>query len=252
MKKFIISTHSFDLGIGGLKVLHKLCHLLNQNGYDAYLIPVDFNQPFYTYEEYNTKIITEDILNNLEDTIVIYPESWYGNYLNAPNIVRWMIGPPSKNHINTWSEKDLWFWYIPYYITNEYNKHSNNILYVGEMHENIFYDHKIERSGTCWTLRKSQGLIPPDKYIHDNSSLFIPYQTAGDLYNLANIFNSKERFYCYDNYTYLTIQSLMCNTDTVIIPSKNTIFYPMVFPSHKSLGQVKSFDLTGFFYIQVK
>lgn len=72
MKKFVISTHGFDMGIGGLKVLHKLCHLLNENGYDAYLIPVNFNEPFGMYEGYNTKMITQDILDNLEEAIVVY------------------------------------------------------------------------------------------------------------------------------------------------------------------------------------
>jgi len=222
MKKFIISTHGFDMGIGGLKVLHKLCHLLNEKGYDAYLIPVNFDIPFVTYGGYNTKIVTQEILNNLDDAIVVYPESWFGNYLNAPNIVRWMIGFPSKIHIDTWSDNDLWFWYVPYYITNEYNKNRDNILYVGEQHMDIFHDYKRNRDGSCWTLRKAQGLFPIDKYIHDDTSTFIPYHAAGDLVNLANLFNSKERFYCYDNYTYLTIQSLMCNTDTIVIPYNTT------------------------------
>jgi hypothetical protein len=221
-KKFIISTHGFDMGIGGLKVLHKLCHLLNEKGFDAYLIPVNFDVPFVTYSGYNTKIVTQEILNNLNDCIVVYPESWFGNYLNAPNVVRWMIGFPSKPHIDTWNESDLWFWYVSYYITEQYNKNRDNILYVGEQHSDIFHDYKINRNGTCWTLRKAQGIFPADKYVHDFNSTFIPYHAAGDLTGLAQLFNSRERFYCYDNYTYLTIQSLMCNTDTIIIPYNTT------------------------------
>ena len=221
MKKFVISTHGFDFGIGGLKVLHKLCHLLNENGYDAYLIPYNFNEPFTTYEGYNTKLITQDVLNNLEDTVVIYPESWYGNYLNAPNVVRWMIGPPSEVHINTWNDKDLWFWYIPYYTTSKFNKNSENQLYVGEQHRDIFLDKGLERSHTCWTLRKSQGLIQESSYIHPQDSIFIPYHGARDLIGLSDLFNKSKAFYCYDNYTYLTIQSLLCNTDTIVIPFGN-------------------------------
>jgi len=129
-KKFLISTHGFDMGIGGLKVLHKLCHLLNESGRDAYLIPYDFNQTFGVYDNYNVKMVTQEILDNLNDVVVVYPESWYGNYLNAPNVVRWMIGFPSEKHIATWDSRDLWFWYIPFYITKEYNKDSQNILYI--------------------------------------------------------------------------------------------------------------------------
>lgn len=219
MKKFVISTHGFDFGIGGLKVLHKLCHLLNENGYDAYLIPVHFDHPFTIYENYNTKIITQDILDNLDDCIVVYPESWYGNYLNAPNVVRWMIGLPSESHIKTWSDKDLWFWYIPQYITDVYNKDKDNFLYVGEQHREIFFDQKVERNSICWTLRKAQDFITPNQYIHPKDGIFIPYQAAGDLIGLANIFNKSKEFYCYDNYTYLPIQALMCGTDSIVIPN---------------------------------
>lgn len=221
MKKFIISTHSFDFGIGGLKVLHKLCHLLNEGGYDAYLVPYDFSQPFETYANYNVKMVTEDILNNLEDAVVIYPESWYGNYLNAPNVVRWMIGPPSEPHINTWSERDLWFWLVPYYITPKYNKNSENHLYVGEQHREVFFDQNLERTNTCWTLRKAQGLVKEEDYRHPSDSLFIPYHGARDLVGLADLYNRCTAFYCYDTYTYLTIQSLLCNTDAIVLASES-------------------------------
>jgi hypothetical protein len=220
MKKFLISTHGFDMGIGGLKVLHKLCHLLNERGHDAYLIPLNFSQEFGVYEKYNTKMVTQDILDNLEDVIVIYPESWYSNYLNAPNVVRWILGPPSEAHTNTWDASDLWFWYLPLYMSEKYNKNSDNLLYVGESHRDIFFDHGLERSGSCWTLRKAQGLIQPNQYMHPTDSKFIPYHSAGDLIGLSNLFNSVEQFYCYDTYTYLVAQSLMCNTDTIVIPNK--------------------------------
>lgn len=221
-KKFLISTHGFDMGIGGLKVLHKLCHLLNESGEDAYLIPVNFNHHFTVYDGYNVKMVTQEVLDNLNDVIVVYPESWYGNYLNAPNVVRWMIGFPSEPHIKTWNDKDLWFWYLPFYITDKYNKHKENQLYIGEQHRDIFYDMKLNRSGSCWTLRKAQDQIKPNQYVHPKDSTFIPYQAAGDLINLSKLFNSKELFYCYDNYTYISIQALMCNTDTVIIPGNKT------------------------------
>lgn len=219
-KKFVISTHGFDMGIGGLKVLHKLCHLLNESGQDAYVVPVDFQRPFNVYEKYNIKMVTQELLENLHDAIVIYPESWYGNYLNAPNVVRWMLGFPSEEHIKTWNDTDLWFWYQPMYKNIKATKHTGNNLYVGEQHRDIFYDMKLSRSGSCWTLRKAQDYITPDQYKHPENSVFIPYHDAGNIIKLAKLFNTTECFYCYDNYTYITIQSLMCNTDCVVIPNK--------------------------------
>ena len=222
MKKFVISTHGFEMGIGGLKVLHKLCHLLNENGYDAYLVPFDFNQPFGMYEGYNTKMITQEVLDNLEDTIVVYPESWYGNYLNAPTVVRWMIGPPDKAHVDTWGSDDLWLWYIPFYKSSEFTKHLDNQLYVGEQHRDIFFDRKLERTINSWTLRKAQGLVKEADYKHPKDSLFIPYHAVGDLASLSDIFNISKTFYCYDTYTYLTIQSLLCGAEAVVLPNNWT------------------------------
>jgi hypothetical protein len=220
--KFVISTHGFDFGIGGLKVLHKLCHLLNEQGYDAYLVPFDFDQPFAVYEGYNTKIITQEILNNLDDCIVVYPESWRGNYLSAPNVVRWMLGPPVEDVINTWSPNDLWFWYQPQYITSKYNNDRENQLHISEQHRDIFYDRGLVRNETCWTMRKAQGLVAPSAYVHPANSTFIPYHAAGQLEQLSELFNRSTVFYCYDNYTYLPIQALMCNTDSVVIPTTHT------------------------------
>ena len=221
MKKFLISTHGFDMGIGGLKVLHRLCHLLNENGYDAYLIPQNFNYEFAIYEGYNTKMVTQEIMDNLDDVIVVYPESWYGNYLNAPNVVRWILGPPSKPHIETWSDEDLWFWFIPGYITKEYNKHSKNMLSITEQHRDVFYNRNLERSGSCWTLRKAQDIIKPNEYIHPHNSTFIPYHAAANLGALSDLFNEKDIFYCYDYYTYISIQSLMCGIKTIVVPNKD-------------------------------
>ena len=222
MKKFLISTHGFDMGIGGLKVLHKLCHLLNENGYDAYLIPVHFDQPFYVYEGYNVKMATQDILDNLHDVVVVYPESWVGNYLNAPNVVRWILGPPREDQVKTWKEADLWFWYVPQYMESKYSKGADNHLYVGEQHRDIFYNQGQQRDRTCWTLRKAQDYVSQAQYVHPTESVFIPYHAAGDLVALANLFNKSTTFYCYDNYTYLPIQALMCGTDAVVVLNKYT------------------------------
>lgn len=218
-KKFVISTHGFDMGIGGLKVLHKLCHLLNENGYDAYLVPFNFNIQFAVYDKYNVKMVTHDILNNLQDAIVIYPESWYGNYLNAPNVVRWMLGFPSNEHIKTWNDNDLWFWYQKTYKIGGDLKHLDNNLYVGEQHRDIFYDMNLPRNGSCWTLRKATGHVTPNQYKHPHDSSFIAYNDASNLIKLSELFNRKEQFYCYDNYTYITIQSVMCNTDCIVVPN---------------------------------
>ena len=226
MKKFVISTHSFDFGIGGLKVLHKLCDLINKCGREAFIAPCEnfgrenlsSRSAFYLYKNYNTPIINTSLLDPKE-YIAIYPESWYGNHTGAKNVVRWILGPYDIDRIKTWNDKDLWFWYLPLYQQKKYNpynitKNLNNILYVAEFHKDIFYNKNYERKNKCWTLRKAK---QPDVFSHPSDALFIPYHQT----NTEEIFNLCTEFYCYDTYTFLPIQALMCGCESIVIPDKN-------------------------------
>jgi hypothetical protein len=58
--------------------------------------------------------------------------------------------------------------------------------------------------------------------VHPKDSVFIPYHFAGDICGLSDLFNSKEQFYCYDIYTYITTQALMCGTEVIVSSNKTT------------------------------
>ena len=81
MKPIVIYTYDFDMGIGGIKVMHKLCHMLNEMGHESYLMPIHIRNEFLTYYD-NTPVVTEEILNDIENCIVIYPEGIKYNPLN--------------------------------------------------------------------------------------------------------------------------------------------------------------------------
>ena len=42
MKPIIIATYDYDPGSGGIKVMHKLCDMLNNNGFKSYLLGFKF------------------------------------------------------------------------------------------------------------------------------------------------------------------------------------------------------------------
>lgn len=235
ISKFVISTFEFTPHIGGITVLHKLCHLLNENGYDAYLSPSNgfglghgsMYEPFRISPRYNVKIVNDHILSNMDDVIVIYPESWFGNYLNGKNVVRWILGPPSNDRVSTWSDSDLWFWYSSLYNSTSinyggYKKDTENYLCVLEFYEDIFkVKNTLDRDINSWTLRKSAGYIDESKYIHEQDSILISYDDAGRLDWLSEIFNRSNRFYSYDPYTFLSLQSVMCGADSIVVPIDN-------------------------------
>lgn len=212
MKPIVIYTYSFDMGIGGIKVMHKLCHLLNGLGYPAYLMPINQSDYFYVYYD-NTPMITQDVLNSIEDTIVLYPEGVKYNPLGAKSVVRWMLGPPRLEDIQTYSDSDIIFWYMDYYYNPTVGQQDNK-LFVAEYHSDIFYNRNLPRTGSCYTIRKCKD----PKLVHPSDSIFIPFGNAGDLIGLAELFNRTEVFYCYDNYTFLSVQAAMCGCTSIVIP----------------------------------
>jgi hypothetical protein len=248
MKKFVVSAPSWFPSSGGITILHKLVHVLNELGYDAYLAPSGpsglgwhmTHIPFESPAKYTgVKLITQDVYDNLQDAIVVYPETWYGNYLNAPNVVRWIMGPVNEKFMtaghgwgvrwDAWKESELWFWYTDLYKTKNFSSHKqknlDNDLYLPEFHRDIFYNRNEDRIINCWTMRKSTGLIDPKDYIHDPADVFFADINNGDDFNfagkyqeLANLLNKTNKFYSYDAYTFVSIQALMCGADSIVYP----------------------------------
>lgn len=212
MKPIVIYTYDFDMGIGGIKVMHKLCHMLNKLGYESYLMPIHMNLVFHVYYD-NTPIVTQAILNDIENCVVIYPEGIRYNPLNSKNVVRWMLGPPDLDVCKTWNSSDMILWYMDYYYHDDVGQR-NNQLFVIETHSDIFYNTNQQRSGTAYCVRKCKD----PKFIHPENSIFIPYHAAGNLIELAKIFNQVQRFYCYDNYTFLSVQAAMCGCESIVVP----------------------------------
>ncbi len=203
------------MGIGGIKVMHKLCHLLNELGYPSYLMPIHMGPTFNIYYD-NTPLVTQEIVNNLSDCIVIYPEGIRYNPLGSKHVVRWILGPLDENVANTWQDSDMIMWYMDYYYNDVYGQRDNQ-LFVAESHTNIFYNQNLIRSGSSYCVRKCKN----PKYVHPTNSNFIPYHAAGNLVELSNHFNTIEKFYCYDNYTFLYIQAAMCGCISIVVPDGN-------------------------------
>jgi hypothetical protein len=213
MKPFVIYTYDYDPGVGGIKVMHKLCHLLNQIGYPCYLMPIHVRDTFNVCSDYNTPLITQEIFDNISDAIVIYPEGIHYNPLNSKNVVRWILGPANQTDYNTYSDTDLIYWYMDYYYTDELGSRENQLM-ITEFHSNIFQNKNVSRNGSCYSIRKGN----PKSLVHPADSIEIKFHDAGNLSNISSIFNATEKFYCYDNYTFLSIQAAMCGCISIVIP----------------------------------
>lgn len=222
MTKIIIAAPSYNSAIGGAIVLHKLCHVLNTIGYDAYLFPtLKLNgtlNSFYLNNNFNTKIATEI---NPKNDIVIYPEIEPNNPFGCENIVRYLLNifhlPQYDNNIITWGENDYWLYSHEHFYDGLREK---NFLHIIESKIDIYKDYNLERKiEACFTYRKKSHEINTLKAIHPRNSVEIGYNIQDE--ELINIFNLCKRFYSYDYETYLSQLASLCGCESIIVPYKN-------------------------------
>ena len=71
MGKYLIWTPDYRNNSGGIRALHRLCHLLNRRGQEAYVSNPIVNK------DWNTLYL--DPKNITDDFIAVYPEIVWGN-----------------------------------------------------------------------------------------------------------------------------------------------------------------------------
>jgi hypothetical protein len=222
MSKIIIAAPSYNPSIGGGIVLHKLCHILNELGYDAYLYPtLKLNSQidhFILNENYLTKI-AESI--DPENDIVIYPEIEPGNPFECKNTIRYILNkyhlPEYDNNIATWNENDYWLYFHEHFYDE---LKEPNYLHIIDPKLDTFKDYGLERKiEVCFTYRKKSSEKKSLNLIHPSHSIEIQYGTPDE--ELINLFNTCKRFYSYDTETYLSVLAAQCGCESIIVPYKD-------------------------------
>jgi hypothetical protein len=244
-KKFIIYAGSYSEDSGGTVVLHQLCHLLNTNGYVAYLYPAfktaiihqekwfkpmmsilyaqfksKYLRPFQTLSELNTPIFKIKT-NKIDDGyVVIYAEGVTGNPLNAANVVRWLLHKPGYNYKGVFfGNSELIFPYNPDYsydFSLPLSKLSKTQLYIPLA--NLHYYNQIpglsdeQRSGVAYCIRKGKGKL----FVQDHSKdILIDGLSHAQI---ANIFRRIKTFISYDTRTAYSVFASICGADSIVIP----------------------------------
>jgi hypothetical protein len=212
--KIIISSPPYNTQHGGIITLHKLCHILNEIGFESYMVNFNgFKTSITLNPNYNTKNINwEDI--DKENDIIVYSEITQGNPYGFKKCVRYILYHTSKKNIyHTWGEKDFWIYFIEDFYDGIKEK---NILKVIDTKVEYFKDLKTERiEESCYTIRKGNNYNHISKNYHDENSTEI-FHMSDDKY--LEIFNKYKRFYSYDGHTYLNIIAALCGCESVIVP----------------------------------
>ena len=207
---FITWAPGFTPAYGGVIALHKLAHNLSLLGENSYLYTDRINP------KWRAGMLPSDlpVSTNMDKTIVIYPEIVVGNPLNAKHVVRWVLNTPGVcGGDGIFGDEDLIFKFQEYFSVDEKYKVSG-LLTALDVDFDTFRNRNEPREGECFMIYKGKdkplNLHKPDSMCLD--------AFRGHFGHLADIFNSKEMFICYDHATFVLAQAALCGCLPVVIP----------------------------------
>ena len=206
-----------DMKIGGSVVQYYLSNLLDKLGIQVRMVRninslISNKNTIFNVNYYNNDF-------NLNECVVIYIDYQFGNPLNAPYVVRWIL-LELKPIISffyplSWNKNDLIYYFNSEIKFNEHPDRINTVykllssIYINPLFKNL---HLSNRKGYCYTLRKNHG----KNYIHPNDAYEIAKGHTQDDYQ--EIFNKYKYFVSYDQISFLTIIAALCGCISIVCP----------------------------------
>lgn len=201
----------------GIRLLHSLCHILNELGQEAYI----FTNQGGTIPRLRTPHLTNEIVQQHESLslvpIGVYPEVASGNPINTRVVARWVLNKPG--HLGGDAEYDsseiVFYW--DHWLTDEGN-HSK-FLQIPFVDRSIFHNNQPARprNGFCYYAHK---------YLIKHSRNISPVLTASGISlcqdiprtpeEIAEIFRSSSAFYIYEP-SGMVYESLLCGCQVVVV-----------------------------------
>ena len=243
---------------GGSIVLHVLCKMLSELGYNAKIYYLyrrangfgkdgDFSKPIWllgtlydSFLLFLTHVLPKHILQSKEvfmgyvdtsvqgcrrkflpifdeRTIVVYPETIYGNPLRIKNVVRWLLYYNliyNQNHPGSYDKNDLFYCYRE--LFNDYNLNPlAKTLCISYYNLDLYKRYNYgTRTGNCYIIRKGAGRkdLPErfDGVVIDN----LPETEK------VKQFNKCEYCISYDMQSAYTLIAALCGCISVLIPEE--------------------------------
>jgi hypothetical protein len=244
MQKFIIFSPAYNEKSGGIVVLHKLCHILNELGHEAKIFPhreqfiIDksiFFKVFKTFlrfevrslltsfktnDKLNTPVITSKELPVIDDyTVVIYSELVLGNPLKAKNVVRWLLHQPGFHTGQVmYNPGELLFKFNSAidefnYPGSKTSKVELKVIHYPIEHYNL-ENIDLPRKGSSYCLRKGKN----KKIVHNlKDSVLIDKLSHSEV---AIALKKSKQFISYDTYTAYSIFAVLCGCDSIVVPNE--------------------------------
>ena len=246
MKQFIIYAPPYDENSGGSIALHKLCHLLNKHGREAFIYPhlptfeinvgnindidvlktlminiISASENFMTNPNFTTPVIPPNAGDFAsEDMIVIYPEITSGNPLKAKNIIRWLLHTPGFHTGNiSFGNNELYFFHGDNNrngFNHPFSKISNIMLDILHIPTDLYSNkNNADRQGTAYCLRKNKN----PSFIHNpQTSICIDGKSHLEI---SKIFDQCKTFISYDPYTLYSTLAVISGCESIVAPQND-------------------------------
>lgn len=205
MKPYLIVAPHYAYQCGGIKTLHRLCHLLNSKGQEAYITGT--NSP----ENFNVKSFNNLNLDQQKDLqkngVVVYPEIIAGNPLNFRYVARLDLAPPCHSY----HSNELVFMQEDTLRDCSTAKDILTVTYVEDFFKLPEVDNRTKK---CFWVGKGGENSYPDI---TSDCIEITPSWPFPRTELAKLFQESQVFYTYDNLTALTIEARLCGCPIIVL-----------------------------------
>lgn len=221
MSQIIIVAPPYHDFIGGSISQHKLCDILNRQGYNAVL----YSTPHLMHdgEVYQVCSRYESPLASRidEEDICIYPEITKGTPFSTKYSVRYILNnyhhPEKDDNIKTWNDDDFWVYFSERFYDGIKPENYWYILdYKWDVHRDLGNERMYE---SCFTYRKMMPKRNELPKVHPNGSIEVGFKVSD--HELRDVFNRCKTFYSYDTETYLSTIAALCGCDSIVVPNPN-------------------------------
>lgn len=157
-----------------------------------------------------------------DDTIVVYPEKFYGNFLNAKNVVRWlMYYHPYQDDPSAYGKNDLFFAYREIYNDEKLNP-QKRLLTIVNFDDRLYRQTNFKkRTGCCYCIRKGKERADLPKEFDGPIIDELPEKEK------VRLFNQCKYCYFYDTATFYSMIAAVCGCISVVVcePGKTRADY---------------------------
>lgn len=194
----------------GVRVLHTLCHELNELGFVAKLVLMGGGVPPHTNPKFNTPCLLKQENQYLDESIVIYPEVISGNPLGAKNVVRYILN--REGYINGQSMDSEENDFILSYSRAFVKAHQTLFIPVIDLNEFRFEEDSVRDQNMLWIGKgKVEDLSGVPKGLVGITSNWP--ETPRDM---AVNFKRTKFLYSFDFMSSINIEAVMCGAVTVL------------------------------------